>query len=104
MTTAIQIPTLLRIKPNTLYKLGKYLRRNGFNRIALFYGEGMEAMVGQTVEISLDSSEIKSQFTETVTTNDIEAVVTSAFALPRSTDAIVAVGGGMAIDYAKYAG
>ena len=29
---------------------------------------------------------------------------TSAFALPRRTDAIVAVGGGMAIDYAKYAG
>ncbi len=104
MTTAIQIPTLLRIKPNTLYKLGKYLRRNDFNRIALFYGEGMEAMLGQTVEISLDSSEIKTRHTETVTTNDIEAVVTSAFALPRTTDAIVAVGGGMAIDYAKYAG
>ena len=80
MTTAIQIPTLLRIKPNTLYKLGKYLRRNDFNRIALFYGEGMEAMLGQTVEISLDSSEIKVRHTETVTTNDIEAVVTSAFA------------------------
>ena len=104
MTTAIQIPTLLRIKPNTLYKLGKYLRRNGFHRIALFYGEGMEQLVGQTVEISLDSSEIKKGFTETVTTNDIEVVVTSAFGMPRSTDAIVAVGGGMAIDFAKYAG
>jgi len=104
MTTAIQIPTLLRIKPNTLYKLGKYLRRNGFHRIALFYGQGMQEMVGQTVDISLDSSEIKARYTEVVTTNDIESVVTSAFALPRATDAIVAVGGGMAIDYAKYAG
>jgi glycerol-1-phosphate dehydrogenase [NAD(P)+] len=103
-TTAIQIPTLLRIKPNTLYKLGKYLRRNDFNRIALFYGEGMQQMVGQVVEISLDSSEIKSRFVETVSNNDIESVVTSAFAMPRTTDAIVAVGGGMAIDYAKYAG
>lgn len=102
--TAIQIPTLLRIKPNTLYKLGKYLRRNDFNRIALFYGEGIQAMIGQVVDISLDSSEIKARHTETVTTNDIEAVVTSAFAMPRTTDAIVAVGGGMAIDYAKYAG
>ena len=104
MTTAIEIPTLLRIKPNTLYKLGKYLRRNGFNTIALFYGEGIAELVGQTVEISLDSSEIKVRYTETVASHDIEAVVTSAFALPRSTDAIVAVGGGMAIDYAKYAG
>lgn len=103
-STAIQIPTLLRVKPNTLYKLGKYLRRNGFNRIALYYGEGIAELLGETVEISLDSSEIKARHTETVTSKDIESVVTSAFALPRSTDAIVAVGGGMAIDYAKYAG
>jgi len=100
----ITIPTLLRIKPRTLYKLGKYLRRNDFHRIALFYGEGIAEVVGETVAISLDSSEIKVTRTETVTGNDIEAVVTSALALPRGTDAIVAVGGGMAIDYAKYAG
>lgn len=103
-STAIQIPTLLRVKPNTLYKLGKYLRRNGFHRIALFYGEGIADLLGQTIEISLDSSEIKTRHTETVMTTDIESVVTSAFALPRTTDAIVAVGGGKAIDYAKYAG
>jgi glycerol-1-phosphate dehydrogenase [NAD(P)+] len=102
--TSVEIPTLLRIKPNTLYKLGKYLRRNGFHRIALYYGEGMAEMLGQTVDISLDSSEIKVARTETVTGSDIENVVTSAFGLPRSADAIVAVGGGLAIDYAKYAG
>jgi glycerol-1-phosphate dehydrogenase [NAD(P)+] len=102
--TEIQIPTLLRNKPNTLYKLGKYLRRNNFHRIALFYGEGMQDVLGQTVEISLDSSEIKVSGTEVVTGNDIETILASAFALPRGTDAIVAVGGGMAIDYAKYAG
>lgn len=102
--TSVEIPTLLRIKPNTLYKLGKYLRRNGFHRIALYYGEGMAEMLGQTVDISLDSSEIRAIRTETVTGSDIEDVVTSAFGLPRAADAIVAVGGGLAIDYAKYAG
>lgn len=104
MGTQIQIPTLLRIKPNTLYKLGKYLRRNDFQRVALFYGEGMQELLGEKVNISLDSSEIRIVRTEVVTGNDIEAVVGSAFALPRGADAIVAVGGGMAIDYAKYAG
>ena len=54
----IRIPSLLRIKPNALYKLGKYLRKNGFHRIALFYGEGMADLVGKNVAISLDSSEI----------------------------------------------
>jgi glycerol dehydrogenase-like iron-containing ADH family enzyme len=72
-STAIQIPTLLRVKPNTLYKLGKYLRRNDFNSIAVFFGEGMGDLLGQTVEISLDSSEIKTRYTEPVVTNDIAA-------------------------------
>ena len=52
----IRIPSLLRIKPNALFKLGKYLRKNGFDRIALFYGDGMEALVGQSVQISMASS------------------------------------------------
>ncbi len=103
-STQIQIPTLLRIKASTLHKLGKYLRRNDFHRVAVFYGEGMRELLGEKVDISLDSSEIRVVRTEVVTGNDIEAVVTSAFALPRQADALVAVGGGMAIDYAKYAG
>lgn len=104
MSTSIQIPALLRIKPNTLYKLGKYLRRNDFKRIALFYGDGMKDLVGQVVAISLDSSEIHVESTMTVATNDIEEIVAISFEVPGSAQAIVAIGGGMVIDYAKYAG
>lgn len=104
MTTEISIPALLRIKPNTLYKLGKYLRRNEFKRIALFYGEGIKDLLGQTVAISLDSSEIHVDATMIVGNNDIEEVVAIAFEVPSTAQAIVAVGGGMVIDYAKYAG
>jgi len=100
----IQIPSLLRIKPHAIYKVGKYLRKNGFLRIALFYGEGVKSLVGQQVEISLDSSEIHVEVEETVLRNAVEEVVSSAFRLPRDVVAIVAVGGGVAIDYAKYAG
>ncbi|MGV1005007.1 MAG: iron-containing alcohol dehydrogenase family protein [Candidatus Nanopelagicales bacterium] len=104
MSTSIEIPALLRIKPNTVYKLGKYLRRNDFKRIALFYGEGMKDLIGQVVEISLDSSEIHVDSTMTVVHNDIEEIVGISFEVPSSAQAIVAVGGGMVIDYAKYAG
>ena len=55
----IRITSLLRIKPNALYKLGKYLRKNGFHRVALFYGQGMADVVGKNVAISLESSEIE---------------------------------------------
>jgi len=100
----IQIPSRLRIKPHALYKVGKYLRKDGFSRIALFYGEGVKTLVGQQMEISLDSSEICVDAEETVLRNAVEDVVSSAFRLPHEVGAIVAVGGGVAIDYAKYAG
>ncbi len=98
----INIPGLLRIKPNALNKLGKYLRKEGFSLVALYYGEGMKALVGEKVSISLESSEIRVQHEETVTDNLAENVLTSAFKLPRGVDAIVAIGGGKAIDCAKY--
>lgn len=100
----IQIPELLRIKPKALNKVGKYLRKRGFNRIAIFYGEGIKDLVGDRVAISLDSSEIFVEAEETVRSAAIEDVVASTFRLPRGVQAIVAVGGGLAVDYGKYAG
>ena len=101
----IRIPSLLRIKPNALYKLGKYLRKNGFHRIALFYGEGIADLVGQKVEISLDSSEIQVRHRgDRARQRRRRDRRHSAFRLPREAQAIVAVGGGMAVDFGKYAG
>jgi glycerol-1-phosphate dehydrogenase [NAD(P)+] len=100
----IQIPSLLRIKPHALYKLGKYLRKSGFNHVAVYYGEGIKDFFGQILEISLDSSEITVSVEDVVHGNAIEDVTVSAFRLPRDTQAIVAVGGGVAVDVAKYAG
>jgi glycerol-1-phosphate dehydrogenase [NAD(P)+] len=100
----IQIPSLLRIKPRALYKLGKYLRKHRLQRVALVYGEGIKDLLGQAVEISLDSSEILVATEEVVRHNAIEDVVTSAFQIPPEARAIVAVGGGVAVDFAKYAG
>lgn len=100
----IQIPSLLRIKPHALYRLGKYLRKNGLHKVAVFYGEGIKELLGETVEISLDSSEIHVVSEEVVRGHAVEDAVTHAFRLPREAQGIVAVGGGVAIDFAKYAG
>ncbi len=98
----IRIPSLLRIKPDALFKLGKYLRKNGFDRITLFYGDGIEDLVGQSVRISLASSEITVLAQHAVHSNDVTDVVGLAFQLPHGTQAIVAVGGGVAVDVGKY--
>lgn len=98
----ISIPTLLRIKPNAIYKLGKYLRKERFTRIALFYGQGLKELFNEQLKISFDSSEIDIRYEETVSTNAVEDIFKSAFALPSDINAIVAIGGGKAIDYCKY--
>lgn len=100
----IQIPSLLRIKPHALYKLGKYLRKSGLHHVAVLYGQGIKDILGQTVEISLDSSEILVATEEVVSGNAVEDVLALAFRLPTDMEAIVAVGGGVAIDVAKYVG
>ncbi|MDA3852596.1 MAG: iron-containing alcohol dehydrogenase family protein [Spirochaetaceae bacterium] len=98
----ISIPTLLRIKPNALHKLGKYLRKQGFFKVALFYGEGMAALLGERISISLDSSEVNILHQEDIFTNDVDTILETTFNLPKGIEAIVAVGGGKAIDYSKY--
>lgn len=98
----IYVPSLLRIKPNALYKIGKYLRKEGFNQVSLFFGEGIKEILFKEIEISFESSEIKILYEETIATNNIDTAFNSAKLLPGRTKAVVAVGGGKAIDYCKY--
>lgn len=100
----IQIPSLLRMKPGALRKIGKYLRSNGFDQVALLYGEGIQDLVGETLSVSLESSQIRVVAIHTVTGNAIESVVALAFQLPLRTQAVVAIGGGTALDVGKYTG
>ncbi|MBN1604922.1 MAG: iron-containing alcohol dehydrogenase family protein [Chitinispirillaceae bacterium] len=98
----ISVPTLLRIKPNALFKTGKYLRKENFRTIALFWGEGIKNLFGSQLTISLESSEIAVRYEENVTSCELETILKKAFSLPDKIDAIVAIGGGKVIDYSKY--
>ena len=98
----IQVPSLLRIKPKALFKLGKYLKQQNFNRIALFWGAGVKKMFWNTIEISLDSADIKIVSEIEVNSNNIDDAFKTGKELPQSIDAIVVVGGGMVVDYGKF--
>ena len=98
----ITIPSLLRIKPDALHKIGKYLRGEGFTKIALYYGEGIKELFDSTIRISLETADIKVVHEEVAGTNDIEAIFASSLHLPAKLDAVVAIGGGKVIDFCKY--
>lgn len=98
----ITIPSLLRIKPKAIHKIGKYLRTENFQNIALIYGEGIKDIIGEKVQISLDSSEIKVVYEGIAGTNSIDEIFSKTQLLPKKTQAVLAIGGGKAIDYCKY--
>lgn len=98
----IMIPSLLRIKPKSLNKIGKYLRHENLQSIALFLGDGIKELFEEKITISLDSSEIRILHEEIVNTNNIEEIYKSSLNLPNKTDAVLAIGGGKTLDFCKY--
>jgi len=98
----IVIPSLLRIKPNALNKIGKYLRVTDWSEVAVLWGEGLRERFGGTVQISLDATDTRLLFEADATTHDIEELFRLSLRLPPQLKALVAIGGGRAIDCAKY--
>lgn len=98
----ITVPSLLRIKPDALHKIGKYLRGESFARVAVYYGEGIRELFRNTIQISLETADVRVVHEEVAGTNDIEAIFASSLGLPAKFDAVVAIGGGKVIDFCKY--
>lgn len=98
----IVIPSLLRIKPQAINKIGKYLRAAGISEVALFWGEGLKERLGNTVHVSLDATDVSVLFEDIAQSHDIEALFRTSLRLPQRVKALVAIGGGRAIDCAKY--
>ena len=99
----VNIPYLLKIGEGKIAKIGKYLFDKEMSEIALFWGLGMEKILGLALEESLQKFAVKVLHRQEVTEIAVEAVMQTAFALPPQTKAIVGIGGGKALDFAKYA-
>lgn len=98
----IKIPSLLRIKPDALHKLGKYVRQGSFTKVAVFWGVNTKNLFSNIIDVSFASSGIEVVYEEEVLSNDIDAAFVSSKKLPFATELVIAVGGGMAVDYCKY--
>ncbi|MDA3900443.1 MAG: iron-containing alcohol dehydrogenase family protein [Spirochaetes bacterium] len=98
----IVVPELVRIKPQALQRIGKYLRTSDCNDIALFWGEGLQDLFRKTVIVSLESSGISIVHETVVDTTSIEEIFDTSLDIPSGASAVVAIGGGQVIDYCKY--
>ena len=98
----INIPYLLKIGSHKIAKIGKYLFDKDMTGIALFWGEGMDEMLGDKLKGGLKEHQIEILSEDIVSTIAIEDITATAFSLPAQTKAIVGVGGGKVLDFAKY--
>lgn len=101
-STRVAIPTLVRIKPGALARLGVYLGRAQYHTVALFQSAGLAAEIAGVVRGGLQLSSISAPQWVEVSENSFELAVSQFRDLPRSVRAIVGLGGGKALDVAKY--
>lgn len=98
----INIPYLLKIGNGKRFKIGKYLADKEFDNIAVFWGEGLENVFGKDIYKGLKEQKVKIIHKQDVAEVDIEEITKVAFNLPSTVEAIIGIGGGKALDFAKY--
>ena len=100
----IAIPALLKIGAGVLDHLGIYLNELGFQKVVVFFGNGLIDMFGSLVLDSLHDAEIEVLEYQELDTVRLEDLSSIAFSMSAKTQAVIGIGGGKVIDGAKYCG
>lgn len=99
----ISIPYILKIGEGALSRIGGYLKTSGLEHVVLYFGNGLTEMFGGRVLDSCNDAGIDVLLHKELDSVDINDIIEHAFSLPVKTQAIVGIGGGKVIDFAKYA-
>jgi len=98
----IRVPEVVRIKTGALARLGLYLARPGFRRLALLHSAGLLEPILETAEQGLASQGVDVVLKHEVTEASVEQSVRLLGELPPGAAAVAGMGGGKALDVAKY--
>lgn len=98
----ISVPGLVRIKPRALARLGLYLRREGHSRVVVLASLGLPQDVARAARGGMESEGVEAAAWTEVADNSFEDAARLFAALPGKVTAVVGLGGGKALDMAKY--
>jgi glycerol-1-phosphate dehydrogenase [NAD(P)+] len=100
--THIGVPALVRIKPGALGRVGIYLGRMRVSRAVLLVSEGLPSAIVDAFHASLTLAGIRLLRTVSLVEASYEVATGLVPSLPAPCHAIVGLGGGRALDVAKY--
>jgi glycerol-1-phosphate dehydrogenase [NAD(P)+] len=100
--TQIIIPSLVRIKPGALDRIGLYLARERFLKAMLLVSSALDETLVARATASFAAHGIAIQQIHHVTNASFELASELFAAIPATCQAIVGLGGGKALDVAKY--
>jgi glycerol-1-phosphate dehydrogenase [NAD(P)+] len=100
--TQIAIPTFVRVKEGALDRIGTYLGRGGHRAVAVLVSKGLQPPLPDRVARSLKDQAIEPVAWIEVSDNDLAFAALLFADLPSKASAVVGVGGGKALDVAKY--
>lgn len=98
----ISVPTLVRVKPGAIDRLGVYIRRGQFTRAMLVVNKDLDPGLVARVQQSADDHEVKIISRIETTDSSFEFAQEVFQQMSTSVEVIVGVGGGKALDIAKY--
>lgn len=102
MTHRIAIPSILEVGKGYLNNIGNLIKKSGFQKVSLYFGEGIEDLFGNIIKKSLQEANIEISPTKTPETINFEDISVKAFEIGNDVDALIAIGGGKVIDSVKY--
>lgn len=100
--TSISIPTLVRIKPGALGRLGVYCARNGFRQVTVIGSADLIQPLSEALEGALAASGIETVLRIHVQEGSFEEARRILTGLPAEAAAVIGFGGGRALDVAKF--
>ncbi len=100
--TTIAIPSLVRIKSGALEKLGIYCCRYGFNNIAVIASSDIPGALMASAKKALAAADVQTHQWFSCSEASFEQAQSIFVSLPGDVSAIIGLGGGRALDVAKY--
>jgi glycerol-1-phosphate dehydrogenase [NAD(P)+] len=100
--TSVEIPTLVRMKAGALDRLGIYCRRAEFQRVVLLISSGLPASIVNRAQAALSGQQIDIIDRRQIASSTHEHAQAIFQSLPTNTSALIGLGGGKALDVAKY--